>query len=154
MMRFTATRSTAFCAPGARSGGLGSLRVEAIGFRQREQTGAEVLTSLPQAGQEIDAIPAQSLSRQFPLLASVNARQNESGAALRVGRRRNCGGVNHCIAARQVTDKADKWMSEGWVDEAAPRLPRARVTHVCKRVGSFCALSARHFDDGGEPSRS
>jgi len=57
MMRFTATRSTAFCAPGARSGGLGSLRVEAIGFRQREQTGARVLTSLPQAGQEIDAIP-------------------------------------------------------------------------------------------------
>ena len=91
MMRFTATRSTAFCAPGARSGGLGSLRVEAIGFRQREQTGARVLTSLPQAGQEIDAISAQSLSRQFPLQGSVNARQNESGAALRLGRLRNTG---------------------------------------------------------------
>ena len=65
MMRFTATRSIAFCAPGARSVGLGSVRVEAIGFRQREQTGAKVLISLPQAGQEIDAIPVQSLSRQF-----------------------------------------------------------------------------------------
>jgi hypothetical protein len=66
MMRFRATRSTAFCAPGARSGGLGSVRVEAIGFRQREQTGARVLTSLPQPGQEIGAIPVQSLSRQSP----------------------------------------------------------------------------------------
>jgi hypothetical protein len=62
MMRYTATRSTAFCAPRARSGGLGSVRVEAMGFRQREQTGARVLTSLPQAGQEIDAIPVRALS--------------------------------------------------------------------------------------------
>ena len=85
MMRFRATRSTAFCAPGERSGGLGSVRVEAIGFRQREQTGARVLTSLPQAGQEIDAIPVQSLSRQFPLQDSDNARQTNRGWRRREG---------------------------------------------------------------------
>ena len=53
--------------PGARAGGLGSVRIEAIGFRQREQTGARSLTSLPQpAQQEIDAILVQRLSRQSP----------------------------------------------------------------------------------------
>jgi hypothetical protein len=77
MMRFRATRSTAFCAPGARSGGLGSVRVEAIGFRQREQTGARSLTSLPQPGQEIDAILVQRLSRQSPPQGSVSVREGE-----------------------------------------------------------------------------
>jgi hypothetical protein len=149
MMRFTATRSTAFCAAGARSGGVGSVRVEAIGFRQREQTGARALTSLPQAGQEIDAIPVQSLSRQFPLQGSVSASKT-NGGGVAAWTPQKLRGTSHCVGSSQVTDKADKWMSEGGnrVHEAAPSLPSARGHTRCKRVGSFCALPPHHFDDG------
>ena len=64
-------------------------------------------------------------------------------------------GVSHWIGSSQVTDKADMWMSErDWLDKAAPRLPSPRGHIRCKRVGSFCALPARHLDDGDEPSRS
>jgi hypothetical protein len=52
--------------PGARAGGLGSVRVEAIGFRHREQIDARALTSLLHPGQEIEAISVQALSCRCP----------------------------------------------------------------------------------------
>jgi hypothetical protein len=51
--------------PGARAGGLGSVRVEAIGFRHCEQNGTSSLTALPQPGQKIVAIPVQPLRIGF-----------------------------------------------------------------------------------------
>jgi hypothetical protein len=113
MMRFRATRSTAFCAPGARSGGLGSVRVEAIGFRQREQTGARVLTSLPQAGQEIDAIPFRVSLVSFHCRAPSTQDKTNRGRRCGLDASEKLRGASDCVGSSQVTDKADKWMSEG-----------------------------------------
>jgi len=155
MMRFTATRSTAFCAAGARSGGVGSVRVEAIGFRQREQTGARALTSLPQAGQEIDAIPVQSLSRQFPLQGSVSASKT-NGGGVAAWTPQKLRGTSHCVGSSQVTDKADKWMREGGEPGARGRAKPSERTGAHSLQASWIVLrfTAAPFRRRSEPSRN
>ena len=62
--------------PGARAGGLGSVRIEATGSRHREQSGARSLSRLPQPAQEIDAIqfrPSRVDSSGFELFSTEGA---------------------------------------------------------------------------------